>query len=84
MAGLYSSSGIGGGSEILQYMAGLRIQRVLNVDPELGYDSIKCFESLQGLERIVRINVKRNVFQKGFSGRKCIESKEAMDSRDVR
>lgn len=58
MAGLYSSSDIGVGSGILQYMAGLRIQKVLNIDQKFEYDSINIFKSLSGLERNVEMNLK--------------------------
>lgn len=59
-------------------MAGPRIQKVFNVGQEFGYDSINIFEALLVLERSVRMNIKRNVFLKVFSRRKCIKRKEAM------
>lgn len=39
-------------------MAGLRIQKVLNIDQEFEYDSINIFKSLLGLERNVEMNLK--------------------------
>lgn len=72
MVGLYLCQGIVGGFEILWYIVGFSYQKLLDVYQEFVYDLINNFELLLGLEKIVRMDVNKNVFQKGILGQNVL------------